>query len=58
MELVKYCRESKEELSKVIFPTKDQIKVASISVIVVVMVVTLFLSLVDFILKYSLLNII
>ena len=48
--LITYYRMSKEELSKVIFPTKEQVRNAFISVIVVVSVVALFLALVDFIL--------
>ena len=45
-----YYRLSKEELSKVIFPTKEQVRNAFISVILVVTVIALFLALVDFIL--------
>ncbi|MCI5632934.1 preprotein translocase subunit SecE [Helicobacter sp.] len=48
--LITYYRLSKEELSKVIFPTKEQVRNAFISVIVVVTVLALFLALVDFIL--------
>lgn len=48
--LITYYRLSKEELSKVIFPTKEQVRNAFISVIVVVTVIALFLALVDFIL--------
>lgn len=48
-----YYRLAKEELSKVIFPTKEQIRNASISVVVVVTVITLFLALVDLILSAS-----
>ncbi|WP_297810771.1 preprotein translocase subunit SecE [uncultured Helicobacter sp.] len=48
--LISYYRLSKEELSKVIFPTKEQVRNAFISVIVVVTVIALFLALVDFIL--------
>ena len=47
---ITYYRLSKEELSKVIFPTKEQVRNAFISVIVVVTVIALFLALVDFIL--------
>ncbi|CAM2832641.1 preprotein translocase subunit SecE [Helicobacter valdiviensis] len=48
--LITYYRLSKEELSKVIFPTKEQVRNAFISVVVVVTVVALFLALVGFIL--------
>ena len=48
--LITYYRLSKEELSKVIFPTKEQVRNAFISVIVVVTVLAIFLALVDFIL--------
>ena len=48
--LITYYRLSKEELSKVIFPTKEQVRNTFISVIVVVTVLALFLALVDFIL--------
>ncbi|RDU66810.1 preprotein translocase subunit SecE [Helicobacter didelphidarum] len=47
MKVKKYYQESKDELAKVIFPTKDQIRIAFISVVIVVSVVTLFLALVD-----------
>lgn len=45
-----FYRMAKEELDKVIFPTKEQIRTASISVLIVVVVVALFLALVDMIL--------
>lgn len=45
-----FYRMAREELDKVIFPTKDQIRNASISVLVVVTVIALFLALVDLIL--------
>ncbi|MDE5603231.1 MAG: preprotein translocase subunit SecE [Helicobacter sp.] len=48
--LITYYRVSKEELSKVIFPTKEQVRNAFISVLIVVIIVSLFLALVDFIL--------
>ncbi|AWI34742.1 preprotein translocase subunit SecE [Helicobacter apodemus] len=48
--LITYYRVSKEELSKVIFPTKEQVRNAFISVLIVVTIVSLFLALVDFIL--------
>jgi len=49
--LIEYIRESKHELDKVIFPTTTEIKQSFISVVVVVSVVTLFLSLVDLIMS-------
>ncbi|CCB79488.1 preprotein translocase subunit SecE (TC 3.A.5.1.1) [Helicobacter bizzozeronii CIII-1] len=42
---------TKEELSKVIFPLKEQIRNALISVLVVVTIITLFLTLIDFVLS-------
>ncbi len=41
-----FYRMAREELDKVIFPTKEQIRNASISVLVVVTVIALFLALV------------
>jgi preprotein translocase subunit SecE len=52
--LVSYVRHSRVELSKVIFPLKDQVKNAFITVLVVVTVVTLFLALIDAIMSFSL----
>ena len=48
--LINYYKLSREELSKVIFPTKEQVRNAFISVVIVVTAITLFLALVDFIL--------
>lgn len=48
-----YYRLAKEELSKVIFPTKEQIRNALISVVIVVTVIALFLALADLILSAS-----
>ncbi|MCI2235408.1 MULTISPECIES: preprotein translocase subunit SecE [Helicobacter] len=48
--LISYYKLSREELSKVIFPTKEQVRNAFISVVIVVTIVALFLALVDFIL--------
>jgi preprotein translocase subunit SecE len=47
MELSKHIHNAKLELSKVIFPTKGQVKQAYIAVIIVVSVVAAFLALVD-----------
>lgn len=42
-----FYRSAREEWSKVIEPTKEQIRNASISVLVVVAIVTLYLALLD-----------
>ena len=47
MNLSKYYHNAKLELSKVIFPTKGQVKQAYIAVIIVVTVIAAFLALVD-----------
>jgi len=49
--LIDYIKAAKNELDKVIFPTSTEIKQSFISVVVVVSVVTLFLSLVDLIMS-------
>ena len=51
MNLSKHIRNAKTELSKVIFPTKGQVKQAYISVIIVVTVIAAFLALVDLIMS-------
>jgi len=51
MELSKHLRNAKLELSKVIFPTKGQVKQAYIAVIIVVSAVAAFLALVDLIMS-------
>lgn len=51
--IISYYRMAKEELFKVIFPTREQIRNALISVVVVVFVIALFLGLVDLILSAS-----
>ena len=51
--IITYYRNAREELSKVIRPTKEQVRNASISVVAVVIVITLFLALVDAILSAS-----
>ncbi|RDU63510.1 preprotein translocase subunit SecE [Helicobacter sp. MIT 14-3879] len=48
--LVTFYRLAKDELDKVIFPIKEQIRSAHISVFAVVSIVTLFLALVNLIL--------
>jgi len=47
MNLNVHIKNAKSELSKVIFPTKGQVKQAYIAVMVVVAVVSAFLALVD-----------
>ncbi|WP_394995138.1 preprotein translocase subunit SecE [uncultured Helicobacter sp.] len=56
--VVAYYRNAKEELNKVIRPTKEQVRNASISVVTVVVVITLFLALVDLISSASVSSII
>ncbi|MCT7910148.1 preprotein translocase subunit SecE [Arcobacter lacus] len=53
-----YYSSVKSELSKVIFPIKEQIRTAYISVFIVVTVITLFLALIDGIMSISLSSII
>ncbi len=53
-----YYEQAKSELTKVIFPTKDQIRNAFISVFVVVSVISLFLAIIDMIMSYTLSTII
>ncbi len=47
MDLSKHIRNARLELSKVIFPTKAQVKQAYIAVVIVVSAVAAFLALVD-----------
>lgn len=49
-----YLRNSKLELSKVIFPTKVQVRQAFYAVLIVVTFIALFLALVDLIMSSSL----
>lgn len=53
-----YYQNVKAELSKVIFPIKEQIRSAYLSVFIVVTVITLFLALIDGIMSLSLSSII
>ena len=46
-----HIRRAKDELSKVIFPTKGQVKQAYIAVIIVVSAIAAFLALVDLIMS-------
>ena len=52
--LKSYYKHSKEELYKVIFPIKEQIRSAFLSVFIVVTVISLFLALIDAIMSVSL----
>jgi preprotein translocase subunit SecE len=47
MNLGTHIRNARSELTKVIFPTKGQVKQAYISVLIVVSVIAAFLALVD-----------
>jgi len=51
--IINYYNSAREELIKVVRPTREQIRNAIISVIVVVFVIALFLGLVDLILSAS-----
>ena len=51
MNLGTHIRNARLELSKVIFPTKGQVKQAYISVIIVVTVIAAFLALVDLVMS-------
>ena len=51
MNLGLHIRNARAELTKVIFPTKGQVKQAYISVVIVVTVISLFLALVDLIMS-------
>ena len=53
-----YYLNNKSELLKVIFPIKEQIKSAYLSVFIVVTVITLFLALIDGVMSLSLSSII
>lgn len=56
--LITFYKLAKLELDKVIFPTKEQIRSASISVLVVVSVIAIFLALVDLTLHLIISNIV
>jgi len=51
MDIGTQIKNAKSELSKVIFPTKGQVKQAYISVVVVVSAIAAFLALVDLIMS-------
>ena len=52
--LKNYYKNAKEELLKVIFPIKEQIRSAYLSVFIVVTVISLFLALIDAVMSLSL----
>ena len=52
--LTSYYKHAKDELNKVIFPIKEQIRTAYLSVFIVVTVISLFLALIDAIMSVSL----
>jgi preprotein translocase subunit SecE len=45
--LIKFLKDAKVELDKVIFPTKVQVRQAFVAVVLVVTVISIFLALVD-----------
>ncbi len=51
MNIGTHIRNARAELSKVIFPTKGQVKQAYIAVIIVVTVIAAFLALVDLVMS-------
>ncbi|ADG94271.1 MULTISPECIES: preprotein translocase subunit SecE [Arcobacter] len=53
-----YYKNAREEIGKVIFPIKEQIRSAYISVFVVVTVISLFLALIDAVMSFSLSSVI
>ncbi len=53
-----YYQNAKSEILKVIFPIKEQIRSAYLSVFIVVTIITLFLALIDGIMSLSLSSII
>lgn len=50
---ISYFKFSKDEIEKVIFPTKEQIRNAFVTVFAVVAVISLFLALVDLIMSFT-----
>lgn len=52
--IINYFRLSRAEITKVIYPTKEQVRNAFITVFAVVAVVSIFLAIVDVIMSYSL----
>ncbi len=56
--LILAYKQAKDELHKVIFPIKEQVKSAYLSVFVVVTVISLFLALIDAVMSVSLSSVI
>ncbi|MGM0518780.1 MAG: preprotein translocase subunit SecE [Campylobacterota bacterium] len=56
--LKNYYKNAKEELFKVIFPIKEQIRSAYLSVFIVVTVISLYLALIDTVMSLSLSSVI
>lgn len=52
--MINYIKLSRAEIGKVIFPLKEQIRNAFITVFAVVAIISLFLALVDAIMSFSL----
>ncbi len=52
--LISYVKHSRAELTKVIFPTKEQVRNAFVSVVIVVTVIAIFLALIDLIMSFAL----
>jgi len=52
--LISYVKHSRAELTKVIFPTKEQVRNAFVSVVIVVTVIAIFLALIDLIMSFTL----
>ncbi|MGH1600360.1 preprotein translocase subunit SecE [Campylobacter majalis] len=52
--IINYIKQSKLEISKVIFPTKEQVRNAFVTVFIVVTVVSLFLAIVDALMSFTL----
>jgi preprotein translocase subunit SecE len=49
-----YYNQAKDELNKVIFPIKEQVRSAYLSVFIVVTIISLYLALIDAIMSVSL----
>lgn len=49
--LVKYCEDARTELGKVSWPTRKEVRVTSIAVLILVVVMSIFLGIADLILS-------
>lgn len=58
VKIKKYYQESRDELGKVLFPTKEQVRTAFVSVVVVVSVIALFLAVIDIFFHYTISSIV